>query len=445
MDDARSKEAGYAEGAASIACAVPLRLISVEDRAVARHWKDYSMIGQGATQTSSSTGQLRPSIRPGGDANITALACAPYDSILSAPLPAASPINPGDPRRPSAKAPHPNEVLKCPRCDSPDTKFCYYNNYSLTQPRYFCKNCKRYWTAGGALRNVPVGGGLRKNKRSKLKLAAAAAADAEAFAAQALAVAGGQPQNQVKAAGDPAPQKVDNRTTISGGISSSQPHVGEDSTIAACRYDVEHMVDKNGVRTAAPTLPHHGGSLYSKEDSNAGAAFLSDPAHVPQFYSSYAASLPIQFGNAAVSGGAVTGYAVNYSFFTPDPNENASNQDCSQVPGEAGQPRGEVKPDKDAAEGTANSYDWQLIPEGLFSGSGSSDSNFLGPSFTPLNTCEEQGIGAAPGLVEAAGAVYERHQNGCSVMDGTPKCMKILKSENTVHSPGKVAGIESNL
>ncbi|KVH90314.1 Zinc finger, Dof-type [Cynara cardunculus var. scolymus] len=49
---------------------------------------------------------------------------------------------------------------------SSNTKFCYYNNYSLTQPRYFCKSCRRYWTKGGTLRNVPVGGGCRKNKRS---------------------------------------------------------------------------------------------------------------------------------------------------------------------------------------------------------------------------------------------------------------------------------------
>ncbi|KAL7130007.1 hypothetical protein ABFS83_13G105100 [Erythranthe nasuta] len=55
--------------------------------------------------------------------------------------------------------------LKCPRCDSANTKFCYYNNYSLSQPRHFCKACKRYWTRGGTLRNVPVGGGCRKNKK----------------------------------------------------------------------------------------------------------------------------------------------------------------------------------------------------------------------------------------------------------------------------------------
>ncbi|KAM0941271.1 putative transcription factor C2C2-Dof family [Dioscorea sansibarensis] len=62
--------------------------------------------------------------------------------------------------------PQQEQALKCPRCDSINTKFCYYNNYSLSQPRYFCKGCRRYWTHGGSLRNVPVGGGCRKNKRS---------------------------------------------------------------------------------------------------------------------------------------------------------------------------------------------------------------------------------------------------------------------------------------
>ncbi|CAJ1967271.1 unnamed protein product [Sphenostylis stenocarpa] len=58
----------------------------------------------------------------------------------------------------------------CPRCGSSNTKFCYYNNYSLTQPRYFCKGCRRYWTKGGSLRNVPVGGGCRKNRRANKTL-----------------------------------------------------------------------------------------------------------------------------------------------------------------------------------------------------------------------------------------------------------------------------------
>lgn len=66
-----------------------------------------------------------------------------------------------------AKIHQPDAALKCPRCESANTKFCYYNNYSLSQPRHFCKTCRRYWTRGGALRNVPVGGGCRRNKRSK--------------------------------------------------------------------------------------------------------------------------------------------------------------------------------------------------------------------------------------------------------------------------------------
>ncbi|ESQ40158.1 hypothetical protein EUTSA_v10014056mg [Eutrema salsugineum] len=66
-----------------------------------------------------------------------------------------------------ANIPLPETALKCPRCDSTNTKFCYFNNYSLTQPRHFCKSCRRYWTRGGALRTVPVGGGCRRNKRTK--------------------------------------------------------------------------------------------------------------------------------------------------------------------------------------------------------------------------------------------------------------------------------------
>ncbi|KAG6470818.1 dof zinc finger protein DOF5.7-like [Zingiber officinale] len=69
----------------------------------------------------------------------------------------------------------PEQGIKCPRCDSSNTKFCYYNNYSLSQPRHYCKACRRYWTKGGALRNVPVGGGCRKNKRSSRSSSASSA------------------------------------------------------------------------------------------------------------------------------------------------------------------------------------------------------------------------------------------------------------------------------
>ncbi|TVU49381.1 hypothetical protein EJB05_00689, partial [Eragrostis curvula] len=73
---------------------------------------------------------------------------------------------------------------QCPRCASRDTKFCYYNNYNTAQPRHFCRACRRYWTLGGSLRNVPVGGSTRKRQRparpTRRALAAAVATTAAA-------------------------------------------------------------------------------------------------------------------------------------------------------------------------------------------------------------------------------------------------------------------------
>ncbi|XP_047327719.1 dof zinc finger protein DOF3.4-like [Impatiens glandulifera] len=79
------------------------------------------------------------------------------------------------------------ENVPCPRCDSTNTKFCYYNNYNLSQPRHFCKSCRRYWTRGGTLRNVPVGGGTRRNpiKRSRNSSSVAAAASSSSSSAAA--------------------------------------------------------------------------------------------------------------------------------------------------------------------------------------------------------------------------------------------------------------------
>ncbi|KAG5624017.1 hypothetical protein H5410_009235 [Solanum commersonii] len=95
----------------------------------------------------------------GGDNNISKLSnITPSSSPISCTT-SNSNIPPA-----SANANANSENLRCPRCDSPNTKFCYYNNYNLTQPRHFCKTCRRYWTKGGALRNVPIGGGCRKNK-----------------------------------------------------------------------------------------------------------------------------------------------------------------------------------------------------------------------------------------------------------------------------------------
>ncbi|XP_037439713.1 dof zinc finger protein DOF5.1-like [Triticum dicoccoides] len=129
----------------------------------------------------ASSGQLAPLPDVPGN---TAASAPPVAGSSSASLQlvvSGQQGNPGEqPPRPSvsmterarmARVPLPEPgTLRCPRCDSANTKFCYFNNYSLSQPRHFCKACRRYWTRGGALRNVPVGGGCRRNtKRSSKK------------------------------------------------------------------------------------------------------------------------------------------------------------------------------------------------------------------------------------------------------------------------------------
>ena len=75
---------------------------------------------------------------------------------------------------------------RCPRCASRDTKFCYFNNYNTAQPRHFCRACRRYWTLGGSLRNVPVGGATRKRPRPPRRPPITRAAAAVAAAAPGL-------------------------------------------------------------------------------------------------------------------------------------------------------------------------------------------------------------------------------------------------------------------
>ncbi|XP_027341852.1 dof zinc finger protein DOF3.1-like [Abrus precatorius] len=124
------------------------------------------------------------------------------------------------------------EQLKCPRCDSTNTKFCYYNNYNLSQPRHFCKNCRRYWTKGGALRNIPVGGGSRKNtKRSSTNAKRSASSSSSPSPSPSVSTAA-----QGGSASEPDPTRVytnpvdqERRVLVGGGFSSlltSNGHLG---------------------------------------------------------------------------------------------------------------------------------------------------------------------------------------------------------------------------
>ncbi|KAI4319145.1 hypothetical protein MLD38_032780 [Melastoma candidum] len=81
--------------------------------------------------------------------------------------PVKEPSETSDPHGKTMKKP--DKILSCPRCNSMDTKFCYYNNYNVNQPRHFCRACQRYWTAGGSMRSMPVGAGRRKTKSAQCR------------------------------------------------------------------------------------------------------------------------------------------------------------------------------------------------------------------------------------------------------------------------------------
>ncbi|KAK7367499.1 hypothetical protein VNO80_09511 [Phaseolus coccineus] len=119
----------------------------------------------GAATASLIAGERKFSINNGGGGGGGGL-------LLTAPIPSSASPSPSctttitTSTNAATSSNSDNQNLRCPRCDSSNTKFCYYNNYNLTQPRHFCKTCRRYWTKGGALRNVPIGGGCRKSKSS---------------------------------------------------------------------------------------------------------------------------------------------------------------------------------------------------------------------------------------------------------------------------------------
>ncbi|XVF54483.1 hypothetical protein PTKIN_Ptkin05aG0184100 [Pterospermum kingtungense] len=141
-----------------------------------------------------------------------------------------------------------NLALKCPRCDSINTKFCYYNNYNLSQPRHFCKGCRRYWTKGGVLRNVPVGGGCRKAKRSKTK----SSSEATATAASA------PPQLQ--------PQQRDQRKENSHSSSESSSLTAANSNAAATNNNNNNNSSVGGSAEAVSAVTSHS-NLINVSDS----------------------------------------------------------------------------------------------------------------------------------------------------------------------------------
>ncbi|KAH6806171.1 hypothetical protein C2S51_031002 [Perilla frutescens var. frutescens] len=150
----------------------------------------------------------------------------------------------------------------CPRCGSSNTKFCYYNNYSLTQPRYFCKACRRYWTKGGSLRNVPVGGGCRKTRRPKSTRATAAPPNSNnPFQQTCTTSISLQPSTTIDLAAvyanflnqPPPPRDIQNQTTLSelpgagiGELSSFQSLSAQENGFFECGSFTAQLLGHGG-------------------------------------------------------------------------------------------------------------------------------------------------------------------------------------------------------
>lgn len=155
----------------------------------------------------------------------------------------------------------PDKILPCPRCDSMETKFCYFNNYNVNQPRHFCKNCQRYWTAGGTMRNVPVGAGRRKNKNSS-------------SASHYRHILMADPLQTARANGVYNP---------SSGINGAVLNFGSDSPLCESMASVLDLAEKK--QNCSPnefTRPDH-----SNGSSNITASTSSDGGYAPQLVPSF--------------------------------------------------------------------------------------------------------------------------------------------------------------
>uniref|UniRef100_A0A0E0L323 Dof zinc finger protein n=1 Tax=Oryza punctata TaxID=4537 RepID=A0A0E0L323_ORYPU len=155
----------------------------------------------------------------------------------------------------------------CPRCDSPNTKFCYYNNYSLSQPRYFCKGCRRYWTKGGSLRNVPVGGGCRKNRRGKAVRAM--------VVADASETRGGAAAFSHRFHGPVRPDMLLEGmvgSTASAGLGQQQPRVPDEKPAAADGSTIDLALLYAKFLNHQPMAEHGGAGLPESVDTSSGSS-----------------------------------------------------------------------------------------------------------------------------------------------------------------------------
>ncbi|KAI3759291.1 hypothetical protein L6452_06994 [Arctium lappa] len=157
----------------------------------------------------------------------------------------------------------PDKLLPCPRCDSINTKFCYYNNSNINQPRHFCKSCQRYWTAGGTMRNMPVGAGRRKKKNppshcrfiiSQEAFGSPAAPQIE-FVADSDVVHNGIHPTKVLSFGPNSPQVGANLSVASGRVGENGDDCSSGSTVITSNSVVDKIQDNNGFHSQVHWIP----------------------------------------------------------------------------------------------------------------------------------------------------------------------------------------------
>ncbi|KAF8694764.1 hypothetical protein HU200_037852 [Digitaria exilis] len=157
----------------------------------------------------------------------------------------------------------------CPRCESRDTKFCYYNNYNTSQPRHFCKSCRRYWTKGGSLRNVPVGGGTR-NKTSSSSSSSASSPSPNSTKRSKK----NSKRRRVAPAPDPAPS-TDDASVATTGVedTTTRAPVSEAAATAAA---TEKPAVPEAVATEKATVLPPADAVGGFTDTSTTAPVLSD-------------------------------------------------------------------------------------------------------------------------------------------------------------------------
>lgn len=55
----------------------------------------------------------------------------------------------------------PDSILPCPCCNSMETKYCYYNNQNVSQPRKFCKSHLKNKKSDSRIRHINVSEAVR--------------------------------------------------------------------------------------------------------------------------------------------------------------------------------------------------------------------------------------------------------------------------------------------